>query len=130
MRYLNRTHKVGVAWLMGIFENPHINIGTERVACLDAWRSNCILINLSEPDVSATKQRELLSNLHADTVAKLSARKEQQRMKALERAETCAGPASTRGRSPKKHKFAQKKRVKTNKVVYDDPCAHSFMPML
>jgi hypothetical protein len=123
----------------GDFENPRIDIykidaelqvadiGTKRITCLETWRSNCILINLSEPNVSATKQRELLSNLRVDTVAKLTARKEQQRIKALERAETCAGPASARGGSPKKHKFAKKKRVKTNKVTYDDPCTHSCL---
>jgi hypothetical protein len=113
MRYLNRTRKAGVAWLMVIFENPVIDIykidtelqvadiGTKRIACLDAWRSNCIVINLSEPNVSAAKQRELLSNLRADTVAKLGAREEQQWMKALERAGTCRdvrGPCQrTRG---------------------------------
>jgi hypothetical protein len=123
----------------GDFENPRIDIykidaelqvadiGTKRITCLETWRSNCILINLSEPNVSATKQRELLSNLRVDTVAKLTARKEQQRIKALERAETCAGPASARGGSPKKHKFAKKKRVKTNMVVYDDPRARSCL---
>jgi hypothetical protein len=60
MRYLNRIHKVGVAWLMEVFERDCINIykidtklqtadiGANRIACLDTWRSNCILINLSD----------------------------------------------------------------------------------
>jgi hypothetical protein len=42
------------------------------------------------------------------------------------RAGTCAGPASARGGDSRKRKFA-KKRAGTNKVVYDDLCAHSCL---
>jgi hypothetical protein len=75
MRYLNRARKVGVSWLMGVFEIDGIDIykidtklqaadiGTERVACVDAWGSNCVLIDLCEPGVYATSQRALLSAL-------------------------------------------------------------------
>jgi hypothetical protein len=69
MPYLNRTHKVGVSWLMEVFEIGGINIykidtklqaadvGTKRITCVGTWRSNCVLINLSEPGVDAPGQR-------------------------------------------------------------------------
>jgi hypothetical protein len=58
LRYLNRTHKVGVAWLMEVFNLPKsdiykidaklqaADIGTKRITCIDTWRNNCVLINL------------------------------------------------------------------------------------
>jgi hypothetical protein len=61
------------------------DIGAERITCVDTWRSNCVLINLCEPDVDPTAQRALLSTLRNEAVAKLALRKESQRMQALER---------------------------------------------
>jgi hypothetical protein len=49
MRYLNRTHKVGAAWLMEVFEQDNINVyeidtklqtadvGTKRITRVDTW---------------------------------------------------------------------------------------------
>jgi hypothetical protein len=95
MRYLNRTHKVGVAWL-GVFDLPkcdirkidanyRLQIGTKRITCVDTWRNNCVLINLCEPGVDPARQRNLLSMLRNDAVEKLALRKESQKIKALER---------------------------------------------
>jgi hypothetical protein len=82
MRYLNRTHKVGVAWLMEVFDLPRCDVckidaklqaadvGTERITCVDTWRSNCVLINLCEPDVDPPARRVLLSMLRNDAVEK------------------------------------------------------------
>jgi hypothetical protein len=65
MRYLNRTHKVDIAWLMEVFELPKIklfkvntkpqaaDIGTTRITCVDTWQPNCVLINLIVPGLSA-----------------------------------------------------------------------------
>jgi hypothetical protein len=87
MRYLNRTHKVGVAWLMEVFNLPKCDIcnfdaklqaadiGTERIMCVDTWRSNCVLINLCEPGIDPPTQRALLSMLRNDAVEKLALRK-------------------------------------------------------
>jgi hypothetical protein len=87
MRYLNRTRKVGVAWLMEVFNLPRCDvykidaklqaadIGTKRITCVDTWRSNCVLINLCEPDVDPPARRTLLSILRNDTVEKLALRK-------------------------------------------------------
>jgi hypothetical protein len=59
MRYRNRTHKVGVAWLMEVFNLPKCDIckldaklqvadiGTKRITCVDTWRSNCVLASQS-----------------------------------------------------------------------------------
>jgi hypothetical protein len=97
MRYLNRTHKVGVAWLMEVFnlrkcdiykidtKLQAADIGTKRITCVDTWRNNCVLINLCEPGVDPARQRNLLSMLRNDTVEKLALRKESQKIKALER---------------------------------------------
>jgi hypothetical protein len=99
VRYLNCTHKVGVSWLMEVFEIDGINIyktdtklqaadiGAKCITCIDTWRSNCVLINLCEPGVDATGQRALLSALRRETVDKLCAPEEHQRVKALERME-------------------------------------------
>jgi hypothetical protein len=57
------------------------DIGTKRITGVDTWRSNCVLINLCEPDIDATAQRALLSALRNDTVDKLALRKETQRVK-------------------------------------------------
>jgi hypothetical protein len=97
VRYLNRTHKVGVAWLMEVFNLPKCDIykidaklqaadiGAKRITCVDTWRSNCVLINLCEPGIDPPTQRTLLSMLRNDTVEKLALRKEFQKMKALGR---------------------------------------------
>jgi hypothetical protein len=54
VRYLDRTHKVGVSWLMEVFVLPDVNIykidtrlqaadvGTQRITRLNTWRSNCL----------------------------------------------------------------------------------------
>jgi hypothetical protein len=86
------------------------------------------LINFSEPGVSPTGQRALLSALRRDAVDKLNARKEDQRVRALERLESYTGStAGARGGSFKKSKFQKKKRVKANKVVCDDPATHTCL---
>jgi hypothetical protein len=97
MRYLNRTHKVGVSWLMEVFQLPECDVykidaklqaadlGTTRITCVDTWRRNCVLINICEPNVDPTAQQALLSTLRNDAVEKLALRKESQRAKALER---------------------------------------------
>jgi hypothetical protein len=123
---------------MGAFEHDGINIykvdaklqtadiGTERIACLDTWRSNCILINLSEPGVDAAQRRALSSSLRRDAIEKLRTREEQQRAKALECAGTRAGFAGARG-GGFEPKFQKKKRIETNKVGYDDSAARSCL---
>jgi hypothetical protein len=57
--------------LMGIFGLPNINIykidaelqaadiGAQRITCIRTWKSNCILVNLSEPGVCPTGQHAL-----------------------------------------------------------------------
>jgi hypothetical protein len=90
MRYLNRTHKVGVAWLMEVFNLPKCDkykidlqaadIGTKRITRIDTWRNNCVLINLCEPGVGPASQHNLLSMLRNDTMEKLAMRKESQKM--------------------------------------------------
>jgi hypothetical protein len=70
------------------------DIGAERITCVDTWRSNCVLINLCEPDVDPTAQRALLSTLRNEAVAKLALRKESQRMQALERLAVNSGYTS------------------------------------
>jgi hypothetical protein len=79
VRYLNRTREVGVSWLVEVFEIDGINIykvdaklraadiGAKRIACVDTWQSNCVLINPSEPGVDATGQRALLSTLRSNS---------------------------------------------------------------
>jgi hypothetical protein len=85
------------------------------------------LINLSKPDVSPTDQRALLSALRRETVDKLHTREEEQRIRALERLESYFGPTTgARGGSLQKAKF-QKKRIKTNEVMYDDPATHTCL---
>jgi hypothetical protein len=103
MKYFNRTHKVGVSWLMEVFGLANINIykidtklqaadiGTKHITCIHTWKSNCILINLSEPGVSPTGQRALFSAPRRDAADKLHAHKEDQRMRALERLESYTG---------------------------------------
>jgi hypothetical protein len=95
MRYLNRTRKVGVAWLMEVFNLPKCDvckidtklqaadIGAKRITCVDTWHNNCVLINLREPGVDPASQRNLLSMLRNDAVEKLAMRKESQNIKAL-----------------------------------------------
>jgi hypothetical protein len=74
------------------------DVGAKRIACVDTWRSECVLINLCEPGVDAAGQRALLSALRRDTLDKLTAREEHQRVKALERMGASAGSsASPRG---------------------------------
>jgi hypothetical protein len=97
VRYLNRTHKGGVAWLMEVFDLPKsdicktdaklqaADIGAKRITCVDIWGSNCVLINLCEPGVDPARQRNLLSMLRNDTVEELAMRKESLEMKTLER---------------------------------------------
>jgi hypothetical protein len=104
LRYFNRTHKVGVSWLMDVINLDEIDI-CEIDAKLQAadigantWRSNCVLINLCEPDDDPTAQRALLLALRNETVDKLADRKETQRVEALERLEAIPGPtANSRG---------------------------------
>jgi hypothetical protein len=105
MRYLNQTRKVGVSWLMEVFQIDGINIykvgaklqvadiGTKRIICSDTWRPNCILINFSEPRVDATQQRTLLSLWRRDAIEKLHTREEPQWVQVG----TCAGSAAARG---------------------------------
>jgi hypothetical protein len=103
------------------------DIGATRITCIDTWRSNCVSINLCEPGRDAIGQRVLLSALRRDAVDKLIARKEHQRVKALERVEASTGSsASARGGSFKS-KFQKRKRAKANEVVYDDPATHTCL---
>jgi hypothetical protein len=139
MRYPNRTHKVGVSWLMEVFHVPECDvykidaklqaadIGTKRITCVDTWRSICVLINLCEPDVDATAQRALLSTLRNDTVEKLALRKEFRRAKALGRLAVNSGSTACLPGGGSKLKFAKKTRVPTNNVIYDDPSTHACM---
>jgi hypothetical protein len=140
MRYLNRTHEVGVAWLMEVFNLPKCDIykidaklqaadiGTKRITCIDTWRANCVLINLCETGVGPASQRTLLSMLRNDTVEKLTMRKEFQKIKALGRIAVNSGlSANLPGGGGAKPKFVKKKRVETNQVIRDDPSTHDCM---
>jgi hypothetical protein len=136
VRYLNRTHKVGVAWLMEVFNLPKCDIyeidaklqaadiGTKSITCVDTWRSNCVLINLCEPGIDPPTQRALLSMLRNDRVEKLALRKESQKMKALERMAVNSGLSACLPGGGAKPKFIKKKRIETNKVIHDDPSTH------
>jgi hypothetical protein len=107
---------VGVSWLMEVFEIDGINIykvdtklqaadiGAERIACVATWRSN------SEPGVDATGQRALSSQLRRDIG---------------QAARTRAGSSAGARGGSFESKLRKKKRVTTNKVVYDDPATHS-----
>jgi hypothetical protein len=140
MRYLNRAHQVGVSWPVAVFGLPNINIykidnklqaadvGTKRITCLNTCRSNCVLNNLIEPDVSPTDQRALLSTLRRETVDKLHTRDEEQRIRALERLESYTSSTTcARGGNFQKTKSQKKKRVKTNKVMCDDPATDACL---
>jgi hypothetical protein len=96
MRSLNRTREVGISWLMEVFKLPDIklheidiklrgaDIGTERITCIDAWLSNCVLINLANKDTDAKQLRSSLITLRLDASDKLAARKIQQQIKQVE----------------------------------------------
>jgi hypothetical protein len=111
MRYLNRTHKVGVAWLMEVFNFPKCDIykidaklqaadiGTKRITCV---------INLCEPGIDPPTQHNLLSMLRNDTVEKLALRKESQKMKALGRMAVNSGLSACLPGGGAKPKFIKK----------------------
>jgi hypothetical protein len=139
MRYLNHTRKVGVSWLMNVFKLPEIDvckidaklqaadIGTKRITCLDTWRSNCVLINLSEPDVDPTAQRALLCCRHCDVIRwinwQIAKRLRGSQLWNDWRRVPALPPILAGGVS--RAKFRKKKHFKTNKIVYDDPSTHT-----
>jgi hypothetical protein len=63
----------------------------------------------------------------SDAVDKLRAREEQLRAKALDRMEAYTGSSAGARGGSFKSKFQKRKRVNTNKVVYDDPATHSCL---
>jgi hypothetical protein len=97
MRYLNRTRKVGISWLMEVFKLPDIklyksdaklqaaDIGAKRITCVETWLSNCVLINLPNNDADATQLRSSLITLRLDASDKLGARKAQRKIKQVEK---------------------------------------------
>jgi hypothetical protein len=101
------------------------DIGTERITCLDTWRSNCILINLCEPGVDATQPRALLSSLHRATQSKswIHAKSNSGRRLWNVLGRTQALPAHAGV------VYTQVPKEKTNQdqVIYDDPAAHSCL---
>jgi hypothetical protein len=71
-------------------------------------------------------QCALLSALRRETVDELYTREEEQRIRALERLESYTGSTpGARGGSFWKAKCQKKRRIETNKVMYDDPATRA-----